>query len=159
MGVSQPKLSAIEKQREGSNILNNIHHALKSELNVNPEWFESGKGATFLKGGPVNIGNYYEEKRQSYSLEPNDIGMVNEDVEGYERTESSGLLKTFDTKEEELSRKLIASYEKTMATQEENIKLLKEISALKDTIIERERQLHAIKSKENKGAHDPAGAR
>lgn len=52
LGLSQPKLSAIEKGREGKFILNSISSKLKDIFNVSKDWFETGKGEMFLEKFP-----------------------------------------------------------------------------------------------------------
>lgn len=49
IGVSQPKLSAIEKGREGKDILNGIFYRLSYEFNIKKEWWEDGEGDVFLQ--------------------------------------------------------------------------------------------------------------
>lgn len=45
-------------------------------------------------------------------------------------------------------------YDKAMAAQEKNVKLLEEISKLKDMLLEREREIFHIKSPEKNGSND-----
>lgn len=49
LGISQPKLSAIEKGKEGKDILNNIFYRINYEFGVEKKWWEIGEGKPFLK--------------------------------------------------------------------------------------------------------------
>jgi transcriptional regulator with XRE-family HTH domain len=49
LGLNRVNLSAIENFRENRQLPNGTTYILEKELNVNPEWFELGKGEMFIK--------------------------------------------------------------------------------------------------------------
>lgn len=151
LGINRGNLSNIEKGKEGRNVPKDAKFILEREKNVNPVWFETGKGPMFfekvvLPGGDGEGIRIMKDDLPDGFEEPH-----REDL--HQMTPEQKLLFVMEKNQEIYDRALKAN-EEARASILKNVELLEEISRIKDKLL----KVYEDKSREKSSAHDPVGS-